>query len=411
MNRTLLPFRRRGGQPLLEEVAVTESRLIERIDEAGQRAEEATARLGEELDTFFRIDDTRLKKTGKAFSDFRERLERIEKILDAGTVATVDGMGRDLALAAQRRRRSVVEVRQPLVLISQIQRSGGTLLSQLFDCHPQCHAHPYELDFGYPGPKIWPAISPHGAPDELWEAVWEARAETHFQLGYHKSKRKEVFPFLLVPTLARQLFEDVLRSRAVESARDVLDAYMTAYFNAWLDNQNLYGEDKRWVVAFSPGLAVEAEHRERFFADYPDGRLLCVVRDPKGWYASALGYHERYADLERSIEVWRASTQAALAAKRDYGDQVLLIRFEQLVRDTRETMEAITSFLGIDLPEIALVPTFNGSPISAASSFDVEEHGVLQAPAERGSSLEPATAAKVDALAGDDYQAALKLVL
>ena len=31
----------------------------------------------------------------------------------------------------------VVPVREPLVLISQIQRSGGTLLSQLFDGHPE----------------------------------------------------------------------------------------------------------------------------------------------------------------------------------------------------------------------------------------------------------------------------------
>ncbi len=31
----------------------------------------------------------------------------------------------------------LVEVREPLVLISQIQRSGGSLLSQLFDGHPE----------------------------------------------------------------------------------------------------------------------------------------------------------------------------------------------------------------------------------------------------------------------------------
>ena len=41
-------------------------------------------------------------------------------------------------------------VNQPLLLISQVQRSGGTLLSQLFDGHPQVHAHPHELKIGYP---------------------------------------------------------------------------------------------------------------------------------------------------------------------------------------------------------------------------------------------------------------------
>ena len=33
----------------------------------------------------------------------------------------------------------------PLALISQIQRSGGSMLSQLFDGHPEVHAHPHEL--------------------------------------------------------------------------------------------------------------------------------------------------------------------------------------------------------------------------------------------------------------------------
>jgi hypothetical protein len=39
-------------------------------------------------------------------------------------------------------------VTSPLVLISQIQRSGGSLLSQLLDGHPELDAHPHELKIG-----------------------------------------------------------------------------------------------------------------------------------------------------------------------------------------------------------------------------------------------------------------------
>src|SRR5919198_369926 len=56
------------------------------------------------------------------------------------------------------RLRHLVEVREPLVLVSQIQRSGGTLLSQLFDGHPQCHAHPGELHIGWPRKRYWPPL-------------------------------------------------------------------------------------------------------------------------------------------------------------------------------------------------------------------------------------------------------------
>ena len=49
-------------------------------------------------------------------------------------------------------------VTSPLALISQIQRSGGSLLSQLFDGHPEIHAHPHELKIGFPTKYTWPKL-------------------------------------------------------------------------------------------------------------------------------------------------------------------------------------------------------------------------------------------------------------
>ena len=50
----------------------------------------------------------------------------------------------------QARRAALVPIDQPLVLISQIQRSGGTLLNSLLDGHPQLHVHPWEIQVGHP---------------------------------------------------------------------------------------------------------------------------------------------------------------------------------------------------------------------------------------------------------------------
>ena len=62
----------------------------------------------------------------------------------------------------------------------------------------------------------------------------------------------------------------------------MLDAYFTSYFNAWLDNQNLYTGPKRVVTGFTPRLAMDEGSVERFFAAYPDGTLVSIVRDPRG---------------------------------------------------------------------------------------------------------------------------------
>jgi hypothetical protein len=40
----------------------------------------------------------------------------------------------------------VQRVDRPLVVISQAQRSGGTLMSQIFDGHPECHVE----EIGHP---------------------------------------------------------------------------------------------------------------------------------------------------------------------------------------------------------------------------------------------------------------------
>ena len=67
---------------------------------------------------------------------------------------------------------TLVPVREPLVLISQVQRSGGTLLSQLFDGHPEVHAHPGELHIG-PGKSHWPALDPDETPEAWFDALFE----------------------------------------------------------------------------------------------------------------------------------------------------------------------------------------------------------------------------------------------
>jgi hypothetical protein len=55
-----------------------------------------------------------------------------------------------LQVISGQRHRFLVPVREPLVLITQIQRSGGTLFAQLLDGHSKLHVHPSELHIGKP---------------------------------------------------------------------------------------------------------------------------------------------------------------------------------------------------------------------------------------------------------------------
>ena len=115
----------------------------------------------------------------------------------------------------------------------------------------------------------------------------------------------------------------------------MLDAYFTSYFNAWLDNQNLYTGPKKVVTGFTPRLAMDPENRDRFFAAYPDGTLVAIVREPQSWYRSAVKYSpRRFPDAETAIGLWRESTEAAL------DERVVRSRTSAWSANTQEVMTA-----------------------------------------------------------------------
>jgi hypothetical protein len=371
----------------------------------------------------------RLHSLGAALDEIAERaepgrvhawmagIEEVESML-AGATPLVDPgwleANRDLV---EERLGALVEVREPLLLISQVQRSGGTLLSQLLDGHPQLHAHPHELYIGHPHKSQWPSLDPSAGPAALFRVLQEAPAVRAFEEGYTKTAggddSAEVFPFELPPQLQAALFERCLTDRGpARSERDVLDCYMTSYFNAWLDNANLSG-GKRWVTGFVPRLHMTPGSLERFFAAYPDGLLVSIVRDPRGWWASARAQREslatkrvlrEYASVESGMEVWTSSAKATLDAVRRYDERVHVMRFEAIVGAPHEAMGTLATRVGIDFDDVLVSPSFNGRPIKAASSFEVERHGILEDPLTRyREELDPGELTYIESEAGGLY--------
>jgi hypothetical protein len=309
----------------------------------------------------------------------------------------------------------VVPVREPLVLVSQIQRSGGTLLSQLFDGHPECHADPYELKFGYPKQANWPPLD-LARPESWFEILQDSTAGERLRPTARTKKPGEgrsAFPFLLLPRLQKAIFDACVAEWRPVGERGVLDCYFTSYFNAWLDNQNLYSGVKRVVTGFVPRLAMEPGNVERFFAAYPEGLLVSIVRDPRAWYLSASRHFPRhYADVEVALGLWRRSTEAAMEARGRFGERVVLLTYERLVLETEAAMREVAERVGISMLPVLLEPTFNGRPIRANSSEVVGRFGVL--PDRVGAyrdSLAAETVERIEELAGDLYDRAAAMTV
>lgn len=285
------------------------------------------------------------------------------------------------------RMKYLVPVDQPLVLIAQIGRSGGTLLVRLFDSHRECHVVPHELQSIFRGMETLVHEQ---------EGAWRNLvSDKQFERGR---------PFLLRPGLQRAIFEACLGGMDDPTPRDVINCYFTSFFNGWLDNANLRATPKRWVVGFEPG---ETTNLGAYAQLYPDGRIISLVRDPWSWYASRGKKQRKWGNVELALDTWCAHTRAALSLQAEDPARISLISFSDLLTHTALTMRALAGWLEIGFDESLLVPTFNGIAVRGRSSFGDVGTQMSSAPLGRASQLSPEVTSYIDRQARDLYEQAM----
>lgn len=90
---------------------------------------------------------------------------------------------------------------------------------------------------------------------------------------------------------------------------------------------------------------------------FPTSRIVHVVRDPRDVAASMLDAASSWArndsmTLERAVSLWRAGTEAGLAAALRYPGDVLRVRYEDLHGAPVPTVTQVFQFLGIGIDQV-----------------------------------------------------------
>lgn len=326
-----------------------------------------------------------------------------ERYLVKSMERAISGQRDNLESIAEYLRNHVAAASTPCVLISQAQRSGGSLLSQLFDSHPELAAYPMELRFGFSMTDAWPSFDLRAGAEQNFRLLFDPKLVRDTRRGYAKGGDKvfsektgefvdratERLQFYYAPYIHYSVFEQLSERMTPRSQRGLFDSFFCGFFNSWLDRKAAF-ENCKWVTAFAPRLANEESSARAFFSCYPDGRLIQIVRDPRTWLPSAkkhlrtlkLGY-----DVQALIAAWRESAGSIVRNKNDYGDRVVILTFEGLLGRTEPTMRKLSDVLGIGFDPILLRPTFNGTPISANSSFAFDKAGVIEMPLARAAVL------------------------
>jgi hypothetical protein len=257
-----------------------------------------------------------------------------------------------------------------LVMVSQIQRSGGTLLSQLLDDHPDLWVFPGELHIAKPKDS-WPRLMLWLPSAVLFRQLVDHRCLQYARTGYQKSiHSKETMPFDYDAGLHCAAFCRAMKRIAPRRQREVLDIFFSTFFNSWINHRGRPAP--KYLVAFAAGFSIPQTTVEDFFEDYPNGKLISILRDPASWTASALvknASRGNFATAEQALIQWRRSTEALIRNKKARPDRVLLVTFADLIGRTPETIRIVADFIGIPFEDNLLVPTFNGEHVPSNSSF------------------------------------------
>lgn len=265
-------------------------------------------------------------------------------------------------------------IRRPLLMVAQVQRSGGTLFSQLLDGHSELWVFPGEMHIAKPK-SSWPTVRPEQYPSITFRKLVDHRCIEYARVGYSKTLRgsaKESFNYDV--NLHHSQFCAMFRELPPKSSREILDMFFTSFFATWRRRASNRTDEREptYYCGFAAGFEADENAVMRYFRDYPDGHLVSLLRSPDNWLPSALKKEtsrRKFQDVRKALGKWRKSADAIERNLNLYPGRVTVIDFRSLILNTRDVMEEFCTRLGLKFEEAVLSPSFDGLPIESNSSF------------------------------------------
>jgi hypothetical protein len=252
-----------------------------------------------------------------------------------------------------------------VIMISAMYENGGNTTHRMLDGHPELLVYPFESQVGtglandylasfVPIRYRWPDFPMDGAPAQDYEAFWDEELKTYLRVR-SRSKFRDC-GLEMDEDVRRREFAAFLAGKP-RSRRHIVEAFFHSTFAAWTNLQRTGRE--RAFVGYNP---VQVLDVGKFFADFPDGHMLHVVRHPFGGFADTLK-RPFPLSLERYAWTWNLCQHVALVAREQYPGRFHILRFEDLVASPREALGGVLAAMGFEWSDRCASPTFNGRPL------------------------------------------------
>ena len=261
-------------------------------------------------------------------------------------------------------------------------RSGTTLMTSLLDGHQDLLVFPEEYLYVRPQSLLDEKNSPIVNAMFKNKVLRRLQGEKSFLDGMHEEGRSYTgFDFQHFASQVDEYFHIFMKKEGLHQAKSVeavaLIALMCGFARVRQKEQYL-----RWVIK-NPQYEV---HWQKLFTDFPDTKLIYMVRDPRDVVLSrtikknkkkhlihggdVISWKDKPVSLRpsmRFLKQWERSVNSYRAVKKSYPGQVMRVRYEDLVSLPRETMHSVAEFLGLNWHEILITPTFLGNPWKGGS--------------------------------------------
>jgi len=252
-----------------------------------------------------------------------------------------------------------------LIMISAVYENGGNTTHRMLDGHPELFAYPFESQLGtslvndyltsyVPFRYRWPEFALTGTIEQDYELFYDEEMKTmlrvperskfrHADMKINETDRKAKY-------FAHMQGKPRTRATAVE-------AFFRSTFDAWTNVQRT-GKEKAYL-GYSPVLCLDSE---KIMADFPNGHIIHVVRNPYSGFADT-SKRPFPPGLERYTWTWNYCQLMALTYAERFPKNFHIVRFEDLVADRKGTMSKLCTKLGLSWSETCMYPSWNGTEL------------------------------------------------
>lgn len=259
-------------------------------------------------------------------------------------------------------------------------KAGTTLVQSLLDGHPELYVIPVELQF-FKFPRL-PSLHPGNMPPPPHHS-WKTpipRSEVGLEkLSEELLSHAELESLLTTGEVGRNIplsEEDFDRQRFVATVRETTPKTLRDLYVSLCQAFPVASEERRPPSEYR--LVEKCPHMEEYAVElcswFPEARFVHVLRNPYANLFSNLQGVRLKRNLRNRALRPMAKSYYFMERNRRYLDHYRVIRYEDVVLETRETMEAVAEFLGISFHSVLNEPTimgrtWGGNPRSVEGEF------------------------------------------